>query len=50
MWKICKNCGKEFECYDKPRKGRKTESKRSFIAVNCSPKCSREWYRKKYER
>jgi hypothetical protein len=48
MKKICVNCGKEFECYDKKHKGGFKKSgkgriKRTYKSVNCSTKCSKEW-------
>jgi hypothetical protein len=48
MIKICVNCGKEFECYDKIQRGlRKQKSKakykRPINSINCSHKCSREY-------
>jgi len=48
MKKICVNCGKEFDCYDKPghRLSCRGKSKRAFGLINCSHKCSLEWGRK----
>lgn len=46
MKKICKNCKKEFECYDKPKSKSRPQGhnyKRPFRAVTCSNKCSRDW-------
>ena len=48
MIKKCKNCGREFEAYDKPSNGRKRgRIKRKSNAKNCSRKCSNEWVIKK---
>lgn len=51
MIKICKNCGKEFECFDKPNKSRSSggrhKIKRPFNALTCSMKCSKEYDRKR---
>ncbi len=50
MFKICKVCGKEFECYDKPKSSSHGSSrkgrifKRPYKAVTCSPKCSSIYY------
>jgi hypothetical protein len=48
MIKICSFCGKKFECYDKSnyRGGRKT-GMRKKNSICCSPKCSKEWSRKR---
>lgn len=46
MKKICKLCGKEFECYDRERRNRggaRVEAKRPWRAVTCSKKCSRRY-------
>ncbi len=46
MMKICKQCGREFECYDKNRSGRKYGSgRRQHNAQTCSRKCSRPYNR-----
>jgi hypothetical protein len=54
MNKICKNCHREYECYDKPggHSGlRRAKHKRAFNSVTCSPKCSREYnYNNKFKR
>jgi len=54
MKKICKFCKKEYECYDRPRKGRchKLQSKsvikykRAFNSLTCSAKCSKAYNRR----
>lgn len=46
MKKMCVYCGKEFECYDKRRKGKRggrTGYKRKVNAITCSSKCSRRY-------
>jgi len=56
MNKICVNCGKEYECYDKGENHgglRSVKLKRALNSVNCSTKCSREHevkYRLNYQR
>lgn len=47
MKKYCKNCGREFECYDKPRGSQHKRVKRSSNSVTCSKKCSASWKRKR---
>jgi len=41
MKKICKICGKEFECYDKKRKGIKIQKKLPMNRVTCSKECAK---------
>ena len=50
MIKICKNCKRKFDCYDKPKRHHipAVKPKRQSNAVTCSHKCSVEWgYKKK---
>ncbi len=47
MIKICSECGIEFECYDKVRCGKRFKIKRTSNAVTCSPKCSKEYSRRR---
>jgi hypothetical protein len=50
MKKICINCGKEFESFDKAKKGgRRGYGKRPSNCITCSKKCSRvyQWGLKK---
>ena len=46
-WKICVNCKKEFERYNKAKKshsrGRVGKYLRSSRSITCSKKCSREY-------
>ena len=42
MRKICKNCGRSFEVYEKTGK-RQYGKKRGFNCVTCSKRCSFEW-------
>lgn len=41
MIKKCKICGREFECYDKPKVSHHcNRTRRPFRAVTCSRRCS----------
>jgi hypothetical protein len=44
MFKKCVYCGKEFECFNKPRKGGKRgKVKRRSNSKTCSPKCAKAY-------
>lgn len=45
MIKKCRNCGRVYECNDKPcqAKGMRYKPKRGYNTINCSKKCSKEW-------
>jgi hypothetical protein len=41
--KKCIICGRDFECYSRPKVGRRGGAKRVFRAITCSKKCSIEY-------
>jgi len=52
MIRICKNCHKEYECYDHigGHSGlRRAKHKRAFNSVTCSPKCSRDYSHNRFK-